>query len=116
MGLHTSLPERPWEEPDIGIPVASVATARRADTRNLGTTVRTRDRVPVVLRELSGREPVIRRVVLCVILYCLPLITLSRPVLDPDLWWHLRTGQWVVQHGRVPATDPFSTFGQRGPG
>ena len=37
MGLHTSLPERPWEELDIGIPVASVATARRADTRNLGT-------------------------------------------------------------------------------
>ena len=28
--------------------------------------------------------------------------------LDPDLWWHLRTGQWIVQNGRVPSTDPFS--------
>ncbi len=35
----------------------------------------------------------------------------NRAVLDPDIWWHLRTGQWIVEHTRVPATDPFSTFG-----
>ena len=20
----------------------------------------------------------------------------ARPATDPDLWWHLRTGQWIV--------------------
>jgi hypothetical protein len=30
---------------------------------------------------------------------------------DPDIWWHLRTGQWILQHHAVPHTDPFSTFG-----
>ncbi len=34
------------------------------------------------------------------------------PVLDPDVWWHLRVGEWVVEHGAVPATDPFSLPGQ----
>jgi hypothetical protein len=30
---------------------------------------------------------------------------------DPDVWWHLRTGEWILQHGAVPQTDPFSSFG-----
>ncbi|MFB3916602.1 MAG: hypothetical protein ACE14M_07730 [Terriglobales bacterium] len=30
---------------------------------------------------------------------------------DPDVWWHLRTGQWIVEHRTIPSTDPFSVFG-----
>ena len=36
-------------------------------------------------------------------------------VVDPDLWWHLRTGQWVFGHGTVTTTDPFSSYGQGKP-
>jgi len=25
-----------------------------------------------------------------------------------DLWWHLRTGQLIIEEGRIPHTDPFS--------
>ena len=32
----------------------------------------------------------------------------ARPATDPDLWWHLRTGQWIVEHRQIPHTDPFS--------
>jgi hypothetical protein len=32
----------------------------------------------------------------------------ARSATDPDLWWHLRTGQWMVENGRVPHADPFS--------
>lgn len=32
----------------------------------------------------------------------------ARPATDPDLWWHLRTGQWIVETGHVPHVDPFS--------
>jgi hypothetical protein len=31
-----------------------------------------------------------------------------RPIADPDFWWHLRTGQWMVENSRIPHTDPFS--------
>jgi hypothetical protein len=31
-------------------------------------------------------------------------------VSDPDIWWHLRTGQWILSHGQVPTTNPFSSF------
>lgn len=32
----------------------------------------------------------------------------ARNVLDPDVWWHLKTGEWIVQHYAVPHSDPFS--------
>ena len=27
---------------------------------------------------------------------------------DGDTYWHIATGQWILQHGAVPSTDPFS--------
>jgi hypothetical protein len=27
---------------------------------------------------------------------------------DPDFWWHLRIGRWMVDHGRLPSTDIFT--------
>lgn len=27
---------------------------------------------------------------------------------DPDMFWHIATGRWIVGHGAVPTTDPFS--------
>src|SRR5579864_9201538 len=27
---------------------------------------------------------------------------------DSDTGWHIRTGEWILQNGRVPATDFFS--------
>src|SRR5215510_3712580 len=34
---------------------------------------------------------------------------------DPDIWWHLRVGEWIGEHGAAPATDPFSLAGQGKP-
>src|SRR5690348_17699667 len=27
---------------------------------------------------------------------------------DPDFWWHLRIGQWMVEHGQLPTHDLFT--------
>ena len=32
----------------------------------------------------------------------------ARNVSDPDLWWHLKTGQYISEHRSVPHNDPFS--------
>jgi hypothetical protein len=36
-------------------------------------------------------------------------------VSDPDIWWHLRTGDWILAHHAVPRTDPFSSYGMGKP-
>ncbi len=38
----------------------------------------------------------------------------ARPVTDPDFWWHLRTGQMIVQQQAIFHADPYSftRFGQ----
>jgi len=52
---------------------------------------------------------------LFVILLFLALFTLAaRNVTDPDVWWHLRTGQLICETHSIPRTDPYSftRFGQ----
>jgi hypothetical protein len=33
---------------------------------------------------------------------------LTSPIRDPDFWWHLRSGQLILQHGGLLHTDPFT--------
>lgn len=32
----------------------------------------------------------------------------ARSVTDPDIWWHLRTGELIFQTHHIPRTDPYS--------
>src|SRR5947207_1643930 len=63
----------------------------------------------------SGYELTLRRVLIWVALYSIPAIAVVRPVTDVDIWYYLRTGQWIVEQGTVPTTDPFSVYGQGKP-
>ncbi len=50
-----------------------------------------------------------------VLLVALGLFAMSaRSVTDPDVWWHLRTGELIIQTHSVPRADPYSftRFGQ----
>lgn len=62
---------------------------------------------------LRRLEPDVRRIfLLSSILLLLVKITLTdHAILDPDLGWHLKTGEWIRAHGTVPLTDPFSQYG-----
>jgi hypothetical protein len=35
-------------------------------------------------------------------------ILASKPLNDPDFWFHLKTGEYIVLNGLIPRTDPFS--------
>jgi hypothetical protein len=67
-------------------------------------------------RPSGGRLRIALRLLMLVGLYAVPIITAVRPVaypvLDSDLWWHLRVGQWVWQNHTVPTNDPFTLYGR----
>src|SRR5687767_2616448 len=45
---------------------------------------------------------------MAVILFILLFAMAVRIPLDTDTWWHLRTGEYILQSRTVPLTDPFS--------
>src|SRR3990172_9211435 len=67
--------------------------------------------MPIPFQRLADMEPNFRRLLLVTLLYLLPAFQALLAVEDPDLWWHLRTGQWIIEHGQVPFQDPFSVYG-----
>src|SRR6266550_3201993 len=48
-----------------------------------------------------------RRIFVAVLVIGL-LALAARGVSDPDVWWHLRTGQLIIQNHQVPHSDPYS--------
>src|SRR5207245_772936 len=44
--------------------------------------------------------------VLCVIF----VILNYAPLWHTDIWGHLKFGRWIVEHGELPARDPFCPF------
>jgi hypothetical protein len=49
----------------------------------------------------------VKRTFLAVVFIGLFALSL-RNVTDPDIWWHLKTGEYIAEHHSVPRTDSFS--------
>ena len=60
---------------------------------------------------IVNSEKTLRRLIIVVLLYSIPVSQALVPLVDPDIWWHLRTGQWIVEQTQVPTNDPFSAYG-----
>jgi hypothetical protein len=73
--------------------------------------------IPAVPEPHSGTDRLafLRRVLILAVLYTIPAVAVMHPVLDYDIWWHLRTGEWIIEHRAVPLSDPFSAYGQDKP-
>jgi len=89
--------------PDSEISLPSAAATPSSKATRVASSART------------SYEETARRLLILIALYTIPAIVTMRPIDDPDLWWHLRTGQWIVTQRTVPATDPFSSFGHEKP-
>jgi hypothetical protein len=50
-----------------------------------------------------------------IVLYAIPAVVVMRPVSDNDIWMNLEAGRWILDHGTVPETDPFSSYGRGRP-
>ena len=58
--------------------------------------------VPVSARPRWLRPAVLALAALALMAWC------SMQLSDPDTWWHLKTGQYMLQHHTLPVPDPFA--------
>ncbi len=90
-------------EQELAPPVAPdrKASVHPASAPGLETTTQTSTRAESVVQSL-----------ILVLLFAVPAVFWARTngIHDPDIWWHIRTGQWILQHHAIPRTDSFSSF------
>lgn len=43
-----------------------------------------------------------------IVLFAAIFVMAAHGISDPDFYWHLRTGQYIVETGTIPHSDPFS--------
>jgi hypothetical protein len=48
------------------------------------------------------------RLAALVLLFLLAIAFSLKQLVEPDLWWQLRTGEWILQTGDIPRSDAFS--------
>jgi hypothetical protein len=60
---------------------------------------------------VADTQSIVLRLAMVCCLYAIPVFAAIHCDADNDIWWHLRVGQWVVDHGTVPTTDPCSSYG-----
>jgi hypothetical protein len=46
--------------------------------------------------------------VVALVVYAVLLLSATKLLNDPDSYWHVVVGRWIVAHGWVPTADPFS--------
>ena len=64
----------------------------------------------------ASTRALIRQLLAFIALYSLQYLSIaSTAVLDFDIGWHIRTGQWIFEHDNIPTVDPFSVYGHDKP-
>ncbi len=67
--------------------------------------------MPSFVANVKNYEPALRRTILLAALYLIAPVQALLPNQDPDIWWHLRVGEWIVANRWVPFEDHFSAYG-----
>src|ERR1700722_13738613 len=63
---------------------------------------------PIPTGRIAMTELIKTRNVFLAVLFLGLFAMVARNATDPDIWWHLKTGQYITEHKSIPHTDPFS--------
>jgi hypothetical protein len=58
----------------------------------------------------NGRVDQVAQTLVVAVLFAVPVLMCIHAAMvnDPDIWWHLRTGEWMLAHHSIPRVDPYS--------
>src|ERR1044072_6701147 len=64
---------------------------------------------PIQVRFLNVTMITSTRSLLIFIVLVVIFVTALQPITDPDFWWHLKTGEYIIQNHAIPHADVFSS-------
>src|SRR5687768_10644374 len=56
-----------------------------------------------------------RHIFISLLLFVILALAAIAPIRSYDLFWHLATGRWIVEHRALPLNDPFTIGSDRDP-
>ncbi|HEY5403951.1 MAG TPA: hypothetical protein VIK24_13850, partial [Pyrinomonadaceae bacterium] len=65
---------------------------------------------PNLLTVVSRSDLASPRILMVFVCMLLIFAGAAQPITDTDFWWHLRTGQYIVETRSIPHTDIFSSI------
>src|SRR6185312_3889746 len=87
-------------------PRAAALLALSLDTCCVNISLARRDGAAV--RRLFGAQGLLWPAFTAAFVAAALLQILCSKAVDPDYWWHLAAGRWMLDHGRIATVDPFS--------
>jgi hypothetical protein len=63
------------------------------------------------VQEISdGKDRIVQTILFVILVLALPFALANSPTIfnDGDVSWHIAAGQWIISHGKIPTSDPFS--------
>ena len=57
---------------------------------------------------MHGKHLKVLSAIVAVLALTFPFLLALEKISESDTFWHLKTGEWMIAHGRVPHSDPFS--------
>lgn len=60
---------------------------------------------------MKNEKQKILEIVLVILFFSSFLFSISKPVSDSDIFWHIKTGEWIYENRSLPDKNPFSFTG-----
>ena len=75
-----------------------------------GTLLSTQEALPEAGGSTQKRAEQVAQATVLAVLFAVPALMCAHAacVTDPDIWWHLRTGEWMLAHHAAPRVDLYS--------
>jgi len=75
-----------------------------------GTLLSTQEALPEAGGSTQKRAEQVAQATVLAVLFAVPALMCAHAacVTDPDIWWHLRTGEWILAHHAAPRVDLYS--------
>jgi hypothetical protein len=92
------------------VAIHAIASSAAAEVKDKILPIQDAQAAVSASKSTGGRAEQVAQALVLAVLFAIPALICVRAacVIDLDIWWHLRTGEWMLLHHAVPHVDLYS--------